>query len=292
MSFWGRITNPINHKQDLDKIAKEVEQKVKEYNEKWCELNHVTQRLYDVRKLAFKRLTALDSYVSNLRDCPNSLQLGTKRALEYAILFKKTWDAENIPNFENRRNSSIAGSVLAGTAVAGAATAMGGAASAMAIATTFGTAGTGAAISSLSGAAATNAALAWLGGGTVAAGGAGMSGGAALLGALGPIGWTVLGASGIALIVKSTFDKKKNDKKIEELKKLNEDFAFNIIKCKSGIRQIQHMINITQGKMNKIDVHRLGGTSSFKDENYPQALLFEMVSEAKNLGKYIRQIMH
>lgn len=45
----------------------------------------------------------------------------------------------------------------------------------------------------LTGAAETSAFLAWVGGGSLAAGGGGMAAGTAVLGALGPVGWTVAG---------------------------------------------------------------------------------------------------
>lgn len=67
---------------------------------------------------------------------------------------------------------------------------------------TFGAASTGAAIAQLSGVAATNATLAWFGGGSLAAGGAGMSGGALVLGGLVAIPL-------IAIAAKSTHNKAK-----------------------------------------------------------------------------------
>ena len=78
----------------------------------------------------------------------------------------------------------------------------------------LGTASTGTAITGLSGAAAANATLAWLGGGSLAAGGAGMSAGAAVLGGI--VAAPVLLIGGLVMKSKATGaleDAKSNLKK-------------------------------------------------------------------------------
>lgn len=94
----------------------------------------------------------------------------------------------------------------AATSAAGAGVALGGETALWAIFS----AGPGAA---LSGAAETSAFLAWVGGGSLASGGGGMAAGSAILGALGPVGWTVAGigaaATGVA-IYKHHKNKKSN----------------------------------------------------------------------------------
>ena len=53
----------------------------------------------------------------------------------------------------------------------------------------------------LTGICETNAFLAWLGGGSLAAGGSGMAGGAAVLAAMGPVGWVAAGVGASAVAV-------------------------------------------------------------------------------------------
>lgn len=77
------------------------------------------------------------------------------------------------------------------TTAAGTAAALGGKAALWAAFS----AGPGAA---LTGAAETSAFLAWVGGGSLAAGGGGMAAGTAILGALGPVGWTLAGIGALA----------------------------------------------------------------------------------------------
>ena len=189
MGIISKLTNPINHGKDLDDARKAYEKKVESYKGKQEELSNLTIQLYELRKDSFRKLQELDSYVTTLENCPESIRKGSKRSLEYADQIRDAWDFENAPCAVNGETGNVADASIIGAAMAGGAVAVGGPTAAMAIATTFGTASTGTAISSLGGAAAANAALAWLGGGAVAAGGAGMSGGAALLGLFGPIGW-------------------------------------------------------------------------------------------------------
>lgn len=290
MSIIGKITNPLNHGKDLEDARKAYEKKVESYKRKQKELSDITFRLYELRKDSLRKLQALDAYVSKLSNCPESIRKGTKRSLEYADAIREAWDFENAPHAVNGESSNAADASMMGAAVAGGAVAVGGPAAAMAIATTFGTASTGAAISSLGGAAAANAALAWLGGGAIAAGGAGMGGGAALLGLFGPIGWGIAGAAGLALVVKSTFDKKKNDAAIEEIRKYSNACDALISKTGSAIYQVKEIERHTRLVSEKVGLIGLGNyPSDYNAEQYPQSQLFEKVSEAKNLGKLMKQ---
>lgn len=290
MSIIGKITNPLNHGKDLEDARKAYEKKVESYKKKQEELSDLTIRLYDLRKDSLRKLQALDEYVSKLCNCPESLRKGTKRSLEYADAIREAWDFENAPHAVNVESGNAADASMLGAAVAGGAVAVGGPAAAMAIATTFGTASTGAAISSLGGAAAANAALAWLGGGAIAAGGAGMGGGAALLGLFGPIGWGIAGAAGVAFIVKSTFDKKKNDSAIKEIRKYSTACDALLYKIGRAIKQIKEIEEHTKSTSEKVGLSGLElCPSDFNADKYPQSQLFEKVSEAKNLGKLMKQ---
>ena len=290
MSIIGKITNPLNHGKDLEDARKAYEKKVESYKKKQEELSDLTIRLYKLRKDSLRKLQALDEYVSKLCNCPESLRKGTKRSLEYADAIREAWDFENAPHAVNGESGNAADVSMMGAAVAGGAVAFGGPAAAMAIATTFGTASTGAAISSLGGAAAANAALAWLGGGAIAAGGAGMGGGAALLGLFGPIGWSIAGAAGVAFIVKSTFDKKKNDSAIEEIRKYSTACDALLNKTGRAIKQIKEIEKHTKSTSEKVGLSGLGlCPPDYNADQYPQSQLFEKVSEAKNLGKLMKQ---
>lgn len=290
MSIIGKITNPLNHGKDLEDARKAYENKVESYKRKQKDLSDLTIRLYELRKDSLRKLQALDAYVSKLSNCPESIRKGTKRSLEYADAIREAWDFENAPHAVNVESGNAADASMMGAAVAGGAVAVGGPAAAMAIATTFGTASTEAAISSLGGAAAANAALAWLGGGAIAAGGAGMGGGAALLGLFGPIGWGIAGAAGVAFIVKSTFDKKKNDSAIKEIRKYSNACDALCLKIESAIKQVKEIERHTRSASEKVGLSGLGlCPPDYNADQYPQSQLFEKVSEAKNLGKLMKQ---
>lgn len=290
MSIIGKITNPLNHGKDLEDARMAYERKFESYKRKQKELGDLSIRLYELRKDSLRKLQALDAYVSRLSNCPESIRKGTKRSLEYADAIREAWDFENAPHAVNVETGNAADPSMIGAAVAGGAVAVGGPAAAMAIATTFGTASTGAAISSLGGAAAANAALAWLGGGAIAAGGAGMGGGAALLALFGPVGWGIAGAAGVAFVVKSTFDKKKNDTAIKEIQKYSKACDTLLSKVGSTIKQIKEIERHTRMASERIGLNGIGNfPSDYNAEQYPQSQLFEIVSEAKNLGKLMKQ---
>lgn len=289
MGFFSKITDPLNHAKRLEDTQKAYNQKVELYQSKQKLLEQKTTNLYSVRKEGLRRLNALNSYVNSLDGCPEGIILSTKRALEFADTIREAWDFENSPHSVDTNKSKSGGAGMVGAAVVGGATAIGGPATAMAIATTFGTASTGAAISSLGGAAAANAALAWLGGGAVAAGGAGMAGGSAFLAALGPIGWGIAGVAGISFIVSSTFKKKKNDEAIEEIKIMSNRCDNLINKLDGFITQIDKIERHTKQLISTINLGNLKKADKFSDERYPHSLLFATVSNAKNLGKSMRQ---
>lgn len=102
-----------------------------------------------------------------------------------------------------RGEKALVGASAASTA-AGATTALAG----ETIAWGIFSAGPGAA---LTGICETNAFLAWLGGGSLAAGGSGMAGGAAVLAAMGPVGWTAagIGAIGVGYAIHRAKKRKK-----------------------------------------------------------------------------------
>ena len=290
MKIISKITNPLNHGKDLEDAQNAYNYKIENIKTKEGQLNISAQQLYALRKESLRSLIALESYVSGLEGCPNSIREGAKRALEYADAIREAWDFENAPHAVNAETGNAADASMMAAAVAGGATALGGSAAAMAIATTFGTASTGAAISSLGGAAAANAALAWLGGGTLAAGGAGISGGAALLGMFGPIGWGIAGVAGVALVVSSTFKKKKNDKAIQEIKQYSQACDDLLSKINQTINSIHEIHHRTEGLLVNIDISKFQRfVSNFNTDSYPHSLLFETVSDAKSLGKIMKQ---
>ncbi|MBQ7672019.1 MAG: hypothetical protein IJS49_02955 [Paludibacteraceae bacterium] len=290
MEIISKLTNHFNHGRDLEMARVKYEEKVESVNKNIEHLNELSKQLYDLRKASLRQLQALDSYVGRLANCPITIKKGTKRALEYADVIREAWDFENTTHQVNGQTGNAADVAMMGATMVGGAAAVGGPAAAMAIATTFGTASTGVAISSLGGAAAANAALAWLGGGAVAAGGAGIAGGTALLGLLGPIGWGIAGASGVALIVKSSFAKRKNDEAIKEINKYSENCDKMLKRIKMAIEKIQLVEKHTKFALGVIDLDYWGIVSlDYNAESYPQALLFEIVSEAKNLGKLMSQ---
>lgn len=290
MGIISKLTNPLNHGKDLEDAQKEYQTLVETFHTEQEHLSKLTMDLYSLRKEALKSLQVLDAYVSSLENCPEVLRKGTKRSLGYADAIREAWDFENAPHAANTDTGGASDVGMMGAAVAGGAFAMGGPAAAMAIATTFGTASTGAAISSLGGAAAANAALAWLGGGALAAGGAGMAGGATLLSFFGPIGWGIAGAAGIAFVVSSSFKKKKNDKVIAEIREYTRKCKEMTRRVRDAIEQAKLVKSHTQIAKENIAVSRLGRqVNDYNNEHFPQKRLFEMVSEAKKLGKLMKQ---
>ena len=290
MGFISKLTNPLNHGKDLEDAQKKYQMTIKDCQSEQKRLNKLTMELYSLRKEALKSMQALDAYVSSLDNCPEVLRKGTKRALKDADAIREAWDFENAPHAVNAESTNVADASMMGAAVAGGAVAMGGPAAAMAIATTVGTASTGTAISSLGGAAAANAALAWLGGGAVAAGGTGMAGGTALLWAIGPIGWGIAGAASIGLVVASTLKKKKNDQAIAEIREYTSECDDMLYKIRDLINRVQIIKDRTRTAREKIGTSRLGHClNDYNNENFRQERLFEMVNEAKNLGKLMKQ---
>lgn len=289
MSFISKITNPLNHGQKLEDAKKEYNQKVEDFKDKQKDLEDSTFKLYSLRKESLKTLNSLNLYVNSLNGCPSVIQCSMKRALEYADDIRDAWDFENAPHTVNAETGNAADVSMMGAAAAGGAFAIGGPSAAMAIATTFGTASTGTAISSLGGAAATNAALAWLGGGTVATSGGGIVAGTSLLGALPFIGWGVAGVASITLLITSSLKKKKNDQTIEQIRKYSKELDMGLTKMKSMLFQLHEITLHTESLNNTIKEQMTQLSSDYSSEKYPHVILFESVSNAKNLGKLMKQ---
>lgn len=289
MSFFSKITNPLNHGQKLENVKKEYNQKVELFKAKQKQLESSTLKLYSLRKESLRTLNSLDSYVNSLNDCPPVIQSSMKRALNYADNIREAWDFENAPHNVNAETGDAADVSMMGAAAAGGAFAIGGPSVAMAIATTFGTASTGTAISSLGGAAAANAALAWLGGGTLAVGGGGVAAGAALLGALPFIGWGVAGVASATLLITSSLKKRKNDQAIEEIRKYTTEVEMGLMKIDSMLKQLHEITQHTKSLNNTIKEQIIQLSGDFSSDEYPHTILFESVSNAKNMGKLMKQ---
>lgn len=176
----------------LKKTQQHVQDTINETNIKINELGKITQPLYSC-------LVEINNLFAQIKNTPKE----DIQKFEKIKEIQTNWNNQTeLIQEEYQKRVNTAGKAAVGVG-AGAAIATVGPSAAMGIATTFGAASTGTAISSLSGVAATNAALAWLGGGTLATGGGGIAAGSALLGFLGPLGWSVAGIAaltgGIAL---------------------------------------------------------------------------------------------
>ena len=179
-------------KLEFKKSQQHVQEAINETNKKINDLGESAQPLHS-------SLVEINNLFAQIKNAPE----GEIEKYENIKEIQINWcNQTELIQVESQKNINTAGKAVAGVGT-GAAIATVGPSAAMGIATTFGAASTGTAISSLSGAAATNAALAWLGGGTLATGGGGIAAGSALLGLLGPIGWSVAGIAaltgGIAL---------------------------------------------------------------------------------------------
>lgn len=287
MGLFKNIKDKLNtHGKELEDTKDVYLGLVDKRNSLSISLQEGAMKLYEQRKESYKKLMLLDSYVSRLEECPLFLSQGTKRALSYAGQIKEAWDFENSPHDVGSTGGNAANAAIVGTAVVGGTIATAGTTAAMAIATTFGTASTGAAISSLGGAAAANAALAWLGGGAMAAGGAGIAGGAAFLAAIPWIGWGIAGTAGVAMILKSRFDAKKNLEKIKELDSFIKDERKLVNALTAMNDRLQQIISFTVSENRKIDISLFtSAPKCFSDPKYPQLKLVDMVEKAKQIGK-------
>lgn len=287
-----KISDPITKASELDYVISE-NKRTRDWLESMCaKVNYKSPaRLYEARKNSVKAIQNLQDYLNKLKNCPDVLKAGCARALSYtgSIQEASKWESQqirsNYPQTSKKGNGPAAIGVT-GTVAGGLAATLGPSA-AMAIATTFGTASTGAAISALGGAAATNAALAWLGGGAMAAGGAGIAGGSALLGSLGPIGWSIAGAS---IIASTAITRNKNSKAISDLKNNTEEMKKNIARLSDWDFHMNQLIDMTNLNNRKISVTSLESfPMDFEAETFPKKRLFEMVSHAKFLGKLSKE---
>lgn len=292
--IFAKGTNFLNHGEDLHEAATKYEQ----IFEKYKQLLEVTTRdameLYNLRKDAFYTLLRFQTYVNALSSCPTIITNGASLAVRKSATIKDAIDAESKEEFKNGSNNNNNGGLL-GASAAGGALAIGGPTALMAIATTFGTAGTGVAISSLGGVAATNAALAWIGGGTLAAGGAGVSGGATVLGLMGPIGWGIAGLSAIAFIGVSASNGKKNQETIAEIEKEIQRIKTFMGQLNVARNNIASIKLFTQRHIEAVNDFLIASlnTQSFPNdyalESYPHKELFDITEKAKNLGKMSNQ---
>ena len=286
MGFFGKISNPITHGQDLKDRIRMIEEYKSFLEEKDQEMRDGISQLYESRKEALRQVQDLNVYVKTLPHHPIVLEEGCARAIEFmgSIEQAASWEAQ-FTDFSSGETKKRGGGFAAAGAIAGGLTAAWGPTAAMAFATTFGTASTGAAISTLGGAAATNAALAWLGGGAVAAGGGGMAAGSAILAALGPIG---LGIGAIGIFGGGFLIRRQNNKKIQELDKLIADL--NIPQNRDDITAKMHWIDTLLCKTREILAQMRKSTlpvqaADYNDASFPRKQLFTLVDDAKLLGK-------
>lgn len=288
MPLIKNILNGLNHKKDLEEQRDQLIKKIETLQDSVSKLQKTAEDLYQLRKEAYWNIQALETYIRFLPNHPELLEKGIQRAVEYSYSIREAWTYEqtNLNAKIEGEESGSGDSALLGASAIGGAVAIGGPATLMAIATTFGTAGTGTAIWTLGGAAATNAALAWLGGGALAVGGGGIAAGSALLGLLGPIGWSIAGIGMLSVAVSSIFKRKKNDEAILEIYKKTVEvnkiqmsinkMQLRILEITDSTRSLTHSINLSKIDRNEKDFNAL---------TYPRQLLFEMVDRAKTLGK-------
>lgn len=175
-----------------------------------------------IEDLGRKKVWILDNSVESfihLFEQLHNVELGESLGLDELKKFRIDDKAFGELKQMSTMATSIAGG-LAGSAVAGALTAIGAYGGAMTLGTC---ATTGTAIASLSGAAATNATLAFLGGGALSIGGLGMAGGTMVLGGL--VAGPALAVMGFVVGAKASANKDaaysnlaKANKYVEEVK--------------------------------------------------------------------------
>ena len=184
-----------DYRQKVETDLRNIENK---YSATFKETITSMKRLQDSRKMAIQTIKQVERYIIALANKPRDYE--TKMGeiqMSYGKIQKDTGQVSSVG--------------MAGT-LGGAAIALMGQETMMAVAMTFGTASTGTAIASLSGAAATNAALSWLAGGSLAPGGAGAIAGQTMLRFLGPIGLLISGVS----LTASLMQINKSNKEIAE----------------------------------------------------------------------------
>lgn len=289
MGVFKKILNPLTKGQTLQDRMDEFDRLCKEIKSLEDTVTNKAESLYNHRKEDVRLIQGLQHYAEKLPNCPEVIIQGVRRAYSYTGTIRRaaTWedqqfDTQNVENTKDKGNVAKGVAGAAG-AIAGGLTATLGPGAAMAIATTFGTASTGAAISALGGAAATNAALAWLGGGALAAGGAGVAGGSALLAALGPIGWSLAGAS---IITTTVLSRSKNAKAIKEVEENINKLKVPRNKLMRWNQRLSEIIKETSFLENGVASSQFKQCpSDFANSKFPKEALFEAVSKAKLLGK-------
>lgn len=163
------------------------------------------KRLQDSRKMAIQTIKQVERYIIALANKPRDYETKMGEIQMRYIEFETSYGKIQ------KDTGQVSNVGMAGT-LGGAAIALMGQETMMAVAMTFGTASTGTAIASLSGAAATNAALSWLAGGSLATGGAGAIVGQTMPRLLGPIGLLISGVS----LTASLMQINKSNKEIAE----------------------------------------------------------------------------
>jgi hypothetical protein len=253
MEFFSKL---LSSSDDLDDVQKKYERKVAEYEKNKAILNEAAISLYSLRKEALKKLQLLDSYVSNLNQCPRCILKSTKRALDSAAIFRSAWE------FDDAAVNKSAES--------------------MAIATTFGTADEGSAISSLGGAASASAAFSLLGSGAgiVAAG----------LIPIVPVGLIGAAIMGVLALSEKANDLSEDEEAILKINRQISSCGKATDKLKSLLNQVKVIRQRTIQLMNEIDLGNfIGKPNDFESIDFPRSQLFEAVSNSKKLGKIIAQ---
>lgn len=293
MSIFSKILNPLNHGEDLKQVATTYEKK-REYFLKLVDMaTEDAVTLFSLREKSYQLLCKLNTFIENLRNCPNSINNGMSTAMSFMSVIKEAIDKDK--SFRREYDIKMQDGVLIGAAAAGGALAVGGSTAALAVATTFGTASTGTAISALGGAAATNAALAWLGGGALAAGGGGMAGGAALLSLLGPIGWGIAGVSAITFLGVSLTKGSKNRKTMEALNVESRKIDKEIRKIELARQRVNQIADATKAQIKPIHEFLNENVSSpeisndYNNPDFSKEQLFVVVDCAKTLGKLSKE---
>lgn len=292
MSLFSKIINPLNHGEDLKRVAAIYEKKRDYFLSLVDSATNDAVCLFNLREKSYQLISALSTYVNNLAHCPKSIINGVATALSLVSVIKTAIDKDK--SIRREYNIETQNGALLGAATVGGAVAVGGSTAAIAVATTFGTASTGTAISALGGAAATNAALAWLGGGAIAAGGSGIAGGTALLSLLGPIGWGIAGVSALSFLGVSLTKGSKNKKTIEalnaECNKIDQEI-FKLEKARQRVKKISTETKRLITPLQKFidDSNTTENTRDYNCSDYNQEFLFDIVDKAKTLGKLSRE---
>jgi len=269
-------------KEKKESLDVQLHDSINRYNAVYAEFENNGSAILRQRERALDLLENVESLINSIANHPKCFDADFKDIQLYKKKFKDVCEfATQELDAAKKSMAGVGAGVAGGMAVASLAPS-----AAMWVATTFGTASTGTAISTLSGAAATNAALAWLGGGAVAAGGGGMTSGAAFLAMVGPVGWTIGGATLLASITLFANKKiklgKEKKEEIEAVLRNVEAVGEMNVKLQAILDKTDNLRNLLNGQY--------GSCMSYYGKNFMdiaeegQMLLGTLVNNSKSLA--------